>query len=181
MANNAAEHPPGNSVVDPSQEGDFGITTMDLRNLMELRSGEAVANIRDGYGDVQGICRRLKTSPIEGKPHMCESAQYAWIWNDTCFNIKWCISIPLAYMQNTHPLIGQYLSFVNTKFWRLQVYTHSSTFDSLSGTSAVLSVSVCLSLSPSLPPPTLSLLSITQCAISPAIHSRIEISSSRVP
>uniref|UniRef100_A0A8C5CZ06 Calcium-transporting ATPase n=1 Tax=Gadus morhua TaxID=8049 RepID=A0A8C5CZ06_GADMO len=66
MANNAAEHPPGNSVADPSQEGDFGITTMDLRNLMELRSAEAVASIRDGYGDVQGICRRLKTSPIEG-------------------------------------------------------------------------------------------------------------------
>ena len=69
MANNAAEHPPGNSVADPSQEGDFGITTMDLRNLMELRSAEAVASIRDGYGDVQGICRRLKTSPIEGKEH----------------------------------------------------------------------------------------------------------------
>jgi len=67
MANNAAEHPPGNSVAEPSQEGDFGISTMDLRNLMELRSGEAVASIRDGYGDVQGICRRLKTSPIEGK------------------------------------------------------------------------------------------------------------------
>ena len=69
MANNAAEHPPGNSVADPSQEGDFGITTMDLRNLMELRSAEAVTSIRDSYGDVQGICRRLKTSPIEGEEH----------------------------------------------------------------------------------------------------------------
>ncbi|KAG5835431.1 hypothetical protein ANANG_G00243930 [Anguilla anguilla] len=39
---------------------------MNLRELMELRSGEAVAKIRDDYGDVQGLCRRLKTSPIEG-------------------------------------------------------------------------------------------------------------------
>uniref|UniRef100_A0A4W5L7N4 Calcium-transporting ATPase n=1 Tax=Hucho hucho TaxID=62062 RepID=A0A4W5L7N4_9TELE len=47
-------------------EGDFGITVMDLRELMELRSGEAVTKIADSYGDVQGVCRRLKTSPIEG-------------------------------------------------------------------------------------------------------------------
>uniref|UniRef100_A0A4W5L7T2 Calcium-transporting ATPase n=1 Tax=Hucho hucho TaxID=62062 RepID=A0A4W5L7T2_9TELE len=67
MANNTADHPPGNSVVaDGNQEGDFGITVMDLRELMELRSGEAVTKIADSYGDVQGVCRRLKTSPIEG-------------------------------------------------------------------------------------------------------------------
>ncbi|KAM9535782.1 plasma membrane calcium-transporting ATPase 1-like isoform 1-T6 [Salvelinus alpinus] len=66
MANNTADHPPGNSVADGNQEGDFGITVMDLRELMELRSGEAVTKIADSYGDVQGVCRRLKTSPIEG-------------------------------------------------------------------------------------------------------------------
>ncbi|KAM9523036.1 plasma membrane calcium-transporting ATPase 1-like isoform 4-T4 [Salvelinus alpinus] len=65
MANNTADHP-GNSVADGNQEGDFGITVMDLRDLMELRSGEAVTKIADSYGDVQGLCRRLKTSPIEG-------------------------------------------------------------------------------------------------------------------
>lgn len=67
MANNTADHPPGNSVAEGSHEGDFGMTTTDLRDLMELRSAEAVNKIRDTYGDVQGICRRLKTSPIEGK------------------------------------------------------------------------------------------------------------------
>lgn len=67
MANNTADHPSGNSVADGNQEGDFGITVMDLRDLMELRSGEAVTKIADSYGDVQGLCRRLKTSPIEGK------------------------------------------------------------------------------------------------------------------
>lgn len=67
MANNPAEHPPGNSVAEGNHEGDFGVTMMDLRTLMELRSTEAVNKIRDTYGDVQGICCRLKTSPIEGK------------------------------------------------------------------------------------------------------------------
>ncbi|KAM9758846.1 plasma membrane calcium-transporting ATPase 4-like isoform 1-T4 [Menidia menidia] len=66
MANNTADHPPGNSVAEGNHDGDFGMTVEDLRDLMELRSGEAVAKIREEYGDVQGICRRLKTSPIEG-------------------------------------------------------------------------------------------------------------------
>ncbi|XP_061075245.1 plasma membrane calcium-transporting ATPase 4 isoform X1 [Conger conger] len=66
MANNSADHPPGNSVAEGNHEGDFGCTVMNLRDLMELRSGEAVAKIGDNYGDVQGLCRRLKTSPIEG-------------------------------------------------------------------------------------------------------------------
>ncbi|XP_026077096.1 plasma membrane calcium-transporting ATPase 1-like isoform X5 [Carassius auratus] len=66
MANNTADHPPGNSVAEVDHEGDFGCTTMQLRELMELRSGEAVNKIVECYGDVQGICRRLKTSPVEG-------------------------------------------------------------------------------------------------------------------
>uniref|UniRef100_A0A7N9AVP0 Calcium-transporting ATPase n=1 Tax=Mastacembelus armatus TaxID=205130 RepID=A0A7N9AVP0_9TELE len=66
MANNTADHPPGNSVAEGNHDGDFGVTMTDLRDLMELRSAEAVNKIRDTYGDVQGICRRLKTSPIEG-------------------------------------------------------------------------------------------------------------------
>ncbi|XP_052425947.1 plasma membrane calcium-transporting ATPase 3 isoform X4 [Carassius gibelio] len=66
MANNTADHPPGNSVAEVDHEVDFGCTTMQLRELMELRSGEAVSKIAECYGDVQGICRRLKTSPIEG-------------------------------------------------------------------------------------------------------------------
>ncbi|KAJ8400188.1 hypothetical protein AAFF_G00398820 [Aldrovandia affinis] len=66
MANNTADHPPGNSVAEGNHEGDSGCSVMDLRDLMELRSGEAVTKIGDSYGDVQGLCRRLKTSPIEG-------------------------------------------------------------------------------------------------------------------
>lgn len=75
MANNTADHPPGNSVAEGNHDGDFGVTMTDLRGLMELRSGEAVNKIRDTYGDVQGICRRLKTSPIEGKTCPTRQAQ----------------------------------------------------------------------------------------------------------
>ncbi|XP_041091802.1 plasma membrane calcium-transporting ATPase 1-like [Polyodon spathula] len=66
MANNMVDHPPGNSVAEGNHEGEFGCSVADLRGLMELRTGEAVANIKDRFDDVQGICRRLKTSPIEG-------------------------------------------------------------------------------------------------------------------
>lgn len=34
---------------------------------MELRSSEAVNRINDTYGGVHNICKRLKTSPVEGK------------------------------------------------------------------------------------------------------------------
>lgn len=67
MANNTADHPPGNSVAEDNLDGDFGVTVKDLRDLMELRSGEAVTKIQEVYGDVQSICRRMKTSPIEGR------------------------------------------------------------------------------------------------------------------
>ncbi|KAM4702309.1 plasma membrane calcium-transporting ATPase 4 isoform 3-T3 [Discoglossus pictus] len=66
MANNSTDHHPANSVNEGSYEGDFGCNVDDLRDLMELRSGEAVSRIRDTYGGVPNICRRLKTSPVEG-------------------------------------------------------------------------------------------------------------------
>lgn len=55
-----------NSVTERSHDGEFGITVEDLRSLMELRSTDAVEKIQELYGDVQGICTRLKTSPVEG-------------------------------------------------------------------------------------------------------------------
>lgn len=73
MANNTADHPAGNSVAEGNHDGDFGVTVMELRELMELRSAEAVSKIQEAHGDVQGICRRLKTSPIEGEPHQKHS------------------------------------------------------------------------------------------------------------
>ncbi|XP_048409132.1 plasma membrane calcium-transporting ATPase 1-like isoform X1 [Stegostoma tigrinum] len=66
MTNNTTSHHPGNSVAEGNHDSEFGCTVGDLRALMELRSGEAVSKIHETYGDVQDICRRLKTSPVEG-------------------------------------------------------------------------------------------------------------------
>ncbi|XP_062365696.1 plasma membrane calcium-transporting ATPase 4 isoform X4 [Cinclus cinclus] len=66
MTNNVADHHPGNSVAEGNHEGDFGCSMVELRNLMELRSAEAVARLNDSYGGVQNVCRRLKTSSVEG-------------------------------------------------------------------------------------------------------------------
>uniref|UniRef100_A0A8C3NRV8 P-type Ca(2+) transporter n=1 Tax=Cyanoderma ruficeps TaxID=181631 RepID=A0A8C3NRV8_9PASS len=66
MTNNVADHHPGNSVAEGNHEGDFGCSMVELRNLMELRSAEAVARLNDSYGGVQNVCKRLKTSPVEG-------------------------------------------------------------------------------------------------------------------
>lgn len=66
MAQTMGDHS-GNSVAEGNHDGEFGVTLLELRDLMELRSAEAVNKIQDTYGDVQGICRRLKTSPIEGR------------------------------------------------------------------------------------------------------------------
>ncbi|XP_028924805.1 plasma membrane calcium-transporting ATPase 4 isoform X2 [Ornithorhynchus anatinus] len=66
MANNTTDHGPANSVAEGGHDGDFGCTLLDLRTLMELRSGEAVARIGEVYGSVHNICKRLRTSPVEG-------------------------------------------------------------------------------------------------------------------
>ncbi|KAF6312505.1 ATPase plasma membrane Ca2+ transporting 2 [Rhinolophus ferrumequinum] len=53
---------------ESSHGGDFGCTLEELRSLMELRGTEAVVKIKETYGDTEAICRRLKTSPVEGLP-----------------------------------------------------------------------------------------------------------------
>ncbi|XP_053169925.1 plasma membrane calcium-transporting ATPase 1a isoform X3 [Scomber japonicus] len=55
-----------NSMVEANHDGDFGCTLKELRSLMELRGAEAINKIGETYGDVQGLCSRLKTSPIDG-------------------------------------------------------------------------------------------------------------------
>ncbi|KAM7006997.1 plasma membrane calcium-transporting ATPase 2 isoform 5-T11 [Tautogolabrus adspersus] len=44
----------------------FGCSVMDLRSLMELRGTEAVVKLQEDYGGIEGLCKRLKTSPTEG-------------------------------------------------------------------------------------------------------------------
>lgn len=55
-----------NSLVEANHDGEFGCSLKELRALMELRGPEAISKIEETYGDVQGLCNRLKTSPVDG-------------------------------------------------------------------------------------------------------------------
>ncbi|KAG8439551.1 hypothetical protein GDO86_005665 [Hymenochirus boettgeri] len=67
MANNSVAYSGvKNSLNEANHRGEFGITLEELRTLMELRSTDALQKIQERYGDVYGICSRLKTSPHEG-------------------------------------------------------------------------------------------------------------------
>uniref|UniRef100_A0AAV2M487 P-type Ca(2+) transporter n=1 Tax=Knipowitschia caucasica TaxID=637954 RepID=A0AAV2M487_KNICA len=55
-----------NQINESGHAADFGISLMELRALMELRGSEAVVKIQDDYAGVEGLCKRLKTSPTEG-------------------------------------------------------------------------------------------------------------------
>ncbi|XP_051979260.1 plasma membrane calcium-transporting ATPase 1-like isoform X4 [Xyrauchen texanus] len=52
--------------AEANHDGDFGCTLKELRSLMELRGADGLQRIQECYGDVQGLCSRLKSSPIEG-------------------------------------------------------------------------------------------------------------------
>ncbi|XP_037703036.1 plasma membrane calcium-transporting ATPase 1 isoform X2 [Choloepus didactylus] len=67
MANNSVVYSGvKNSLKEANHGGDFGVTLTELRALMELRSTDALRKIQESYGDVYGICSKLKTSPNEG-------------------------------------------------------------------------------------------------------------------
>ncbi|XP_040830503.1 plasma membrane calcium-transporting ATPase 3 isoform X1 [Ochotona curzoniae] len=67
MANSSIEfHPKPQPQREAPHAGGFGCTLAELRALMELRGAEALQKIQEAYGDVSGLCRRLKTSPTEG-------------------------------------------------------------------------------------------------------------------
>lgn len=55
-----------NSVAGRNHDGDFGCSLKELRSLMELRGAEGLHKIQDSYGEVSGLCSRLKTSPVDG-------------------------------------------------------------------------------------------------------------------
>ncbi|KAK5867187.1 hypothetical protein PBY51_011701 [Eleginops maclovinus] len=48
------------------KEGNFGCSLQELRNLMELRGEESCTKIKECYTDVNGLCSRLGTSPVNG-------------------------------------------------------------------------------------------------------------------
>ncbi|NXI80895.1 AT2B1 ATPase, partial [Rhipidura dahli] len=66
MANNSVAYSGVKNAVKEANHGDFGVTLAELRSLMELRAADALHKIQECYGDVHGICAKLKTSPNEG-------------------------------------------------------------------------------------------------------------------
>ncbi|XP_073678768.1 plasma membrane calcium-transporting ATPase 3b [Garra rufa] len=68
MANSAVEFYPKRvgGGAEANHAGDFGVTLDELRSLMELRGAEALQKIQDSFGDVEGLCQRLKSSTTDG-------------------------------------------------------------------------------------------------------------------
>uniref|UniRef100_A0A8C7YSK3 P-type Ca(2+) transporter n=1 Tax=Oryzias sinensis TaxID=183150 RepID=A0A8C7YSK3_9TELE len=66
MANNSFR---GSKYVqrgEASREAEFSCSLVELRSLMELRGVEAITRIQESYGDVNGLCLKLRTSSVEG-------------------------------------------------------------------------------------------------------------------
>lgn len=53
--------------VDAPDRSGFGMTVMELRELMEFRGGEAVQIITTKYAGATNICRKLLTDENSGK------------------------------------------------------------------------------------------------------------------
>nr|XP_034952964.1 plasma membrane calcium-transporting ATPase 3 isoform X4 [Zootoca vivipara] len=66
MANSSVDFYPKSQRREFNHAGGFGCTLAELRSLMELRGAEAIQKVQETYTDVNGLCRRLKTSPTEG-------------------------------------------------------------------------------------------------------------------
>ncbi|XP_047451486.1 plasma membrane calcium-transporting ATPase 1-like [Mugil cephalus] len=66
MANNSFRGSKRGRHAEANHETGFSCSLQELRSLMELRGAEAITRIQDSYGDINGLCARLRTSPIEG-------------------------------------------------------------------------------------------------------------------
>lgn len=70
-----AFHPKKQRANSGGNEGDFGVSLVELRNLMEVRGAEALQKIQESYGNTEGLCHRLKTSPTDGEFNPKPSAE----------------------------------------------------------------------------------------------------------
>lgn len=67
MANNSFRGSKHGRRGEANHEAEFSCSLQELRSLMELRGAESLTRIQECYGDVSGLCARLRTSPVEGK------------------------------------------------------------------------------------------------------------------
>ncbi|KAM8861779.1 plasma membrane calcium-transporting ATPase 1-like [Synchiropus picturatus] len=66
MANNSFRGSKHGRRAEANHEPEFSCSLTELRALMELRGPEAQTKIQECYGDVNGLCSRLRTSPTDG-------------------------------------------------------------------------------------------------------------------
>uniref|UniRef100_A0AAR2L4J4 Calcium-transporting ATPase n=1 Tax=Pygocentrus nattereri TaxID=42514 RepID=A0AAR2L4J4_PYGNA len=67
MANSSVDfHPKKPGMDGKACAEDFEVSLEELRALMEFRGAEALQKIQESYGDTEGLCHRLKTSPTDG-------------------------------------------------------------------------------------------------------------------
>ncbi|XP_056138682.1 plasma membrane calcium-transporting ATPase 1b isoform X1 [Lampris incognitus] len=66
MANNSFRGSKHGRRAEANHDAAFSCTLKELRSLMELRGLEGLTRIQECYGDVNGLCARLRTSPVEG-------------------------------------------------------------------------------------------------------------------
>ncbi|XP_040894578.1 plasma membrane calcium-transporting ATPase 1-like isoform X6 [Toxotes jaculatrix] len=66
MANNSFRGSKHGRCNEANHNAEFSCSLQELRSLMELRGPEALTKIQKCYGDVNGLCARLRTSPVEG-------------------------------------------------------------------------------------------------------------------
>ncbi|XP_070686489.1 plasma membrane calcium-transporting ATPase 1-like isoform X2 [Pempheris klunzingeri] len=66
MANNSFRGSKHGRHAEAHHEAEFSCSVQELRSLMELSGAEALTKIQESYGDVSGLCARLRTAPVEG-------------------------------------------------------------------------------------------------------------------
>lgn len=78
MANNLFHGSKHGRHGEANHEADFSCSLEELCALMELRGPESLTRIQECYGDVNGLCARLRTSPVEGKyvQNLCFCVQF---------------------------------------------------------------------------------------------------------
>uniref|UniRef100_A0A8C5AKD4 Calcium-transporting ATPase n=1 Tax=Gadus morhua TaxID=8049 RepID=A0A8C5AKD4_GADMO len=54
---------------------EFSVSVKELQALMELKGSEGAAHIQEVYGDVGGLCAKLRTSPVNGLDGTAEDLQ----------------------------------------------------------------------------------------------------------
>ncbi|XP_029288897.1 plasma membrane calcium-transporting ATPase 4 isoform X2 [Cottoperca gobio] len=66
MANNSFRGSKHGRRGEANHDAEFSCSLQEMRSLMELRGEESLTRIKESYGDVNGLCSRLRTSPVEG-------------------------------------------------------------------------------------------------------------------